>query len=206
MIVSGIRRVSAAGRCPTVREGPVSAAGVQHDVKVVAAPDNHLVASPHPITRSSRRGRISRGGSYPTVRVWIVSAPGVRDRRVAGTANIATPDDHFGSGPHRRVIIPGNGRVGRTRNRPTVSDRIVPSTIIQKISLAKASPHDHLAASPHQRMSLSSFRRVGSTGGLPIIRGWIISAAGIQKDLKIENAAPDNHFVARPHRGVETSL
>jgi hypothetical protein len=104
------------------------------------------------------------------------------------------------------VIIPGNGRVGRTRNRPTVSDRIVPSTIIQKISLAKASPNDHLAASPYERVSVSSFRHIGQAGRVPTIGGWIISAADVQKKCKIENAAPDNHFAAGPHGPWETSL
>jgi hypothetical protein len=55
-------------------------------------------------------------------------------------------------------------------------------------------------------MEKSPNRRVGCAGGLPIIHDWIISAAGVQKDLKIENPAPDNHFIARPHCCVVTSL
>ena len=80
----------------------------------------------------------------------------------------------------------------------TICAGIVSPASVQVVNLIiNAAPDDHFTAAPHCPVTLSANRRVCCAGGLPIIRDWIISAAGIQKDLKIENAAPGQLFHCR---------
>ena len=81
---TGIRRVGRAGGCPTIRAWIGPSAGIEIDRAGVTntAPDDHLTASPDVSTRGSGGWRVSCGGSYPTVGVWmdlppvfVVSAP-----------------------------------------------------------------------------------------------------------------------------------
>ena len=47
MLVSGIRNVGRASRCPGVRTGIVSPAGVQNARIISSTPDNDLASGPH---------------------------------------------------------------------------------------------------------------------------------------------------------------
>src|SRR5439155_20122547 len=63
--VSGLRRVSSASGCPTIRAGTISAAGV-HIAALIAircpTPDEHLTAGPHRRVLESPLGRVGGAG------------------------------------------------------------------------------------------------------------------------------------------------
>src|SRR5204863_9495338 len=66
---SGQRRIDNRGRCPTIRAGIVSAAGVQNRRvrNVVSTPDDHLATGPYRPVKLSCIRCIYRGGSSPSV-------------------------------------------------------------------------------------------------------------------------------------------
>jgi hypothetical protein len=110
VMLSAIRRVGGAGRCPTVSTGIVSASGVRITGKTAeAAPDNHFSAGPHRCVTPSGRRRVGGAGGCPTIRARIISPTGVQ-KIAKGTR--PAPDDHFSASPYCRVPGSGFGRVG----------------------------------------------------------------------------------------------
>jgi hypothetical protein len=92
------RRVGHASGCPSIRVGIVSPPCVKilRPIDIRSTPGNHFTAGPDRSMLVSGIGRIYGIGSCPIIRTWVVSAAGIEDSRVIS----ATPDDHFGAGPH----------------------------------------------------------------------------------------------------------
>jgi hypothetical protein len=91
----------------------------------LAAPNDHLSASPHSRVIDSVFRGISGTGNCPTVRVGIVSA--------ARTLESATaPNDHLIAGPHSSMVESGTGRVDGVRGCPTVRANVVSATGVRE--------------------------------------------------------------------------
>ena len=115
----------------------------------------------------------------------------------------ATPDDHFTTGPHRRVKEASVGRVSGAGGCPIVRAGIVsPAAIQVRETGPYATPHDHLTAGPDRGVKLSGSRHV-DVGGCPTVRARIVSAATVQKVVVI-GSTPDYHLMACPHCRVKT--
>src|SRR6188472_2765840 len=69
---------------------------------------------------------------------------------------ISAPDDHFIAGPHCRVKVSVDRRVGDTGGCPTVGARIVSPASIKNADVTKSAPNDHFAAGPNCRVPRSS--------------------------------------------------
>src|SRR5262245_34260525 len=100
------------------------------------------------------------------------------------------PDDHFAPGPYCCVQASGLGCVVSVDSCPTVSARIIPSTVV-------ASPHKHFLTRPDCYVTPS--RGVGRCDGCPTIGGGIASAAGVTP------TAPHDHFYTAPNGCVTGS-
>ena len=123
----------------------VSPAGVKIDRPASdPAPDDHFAASPYRLRNVSGSRRVGSAGGCPTVRPWIVFAPGIEN--VGGVPS--TPDDHFTASPYRRVLKSASGRIVGAGGCPSVRGRLVTSASIQKIKVIPSTPDDHLAAGP----------------------------------------------------------
>ena len=119
-VCSGLRRVSSASGCPTIRAGTISAAGV-HIAALIAiccpTPDDHLTAGPHRRVLESPLGRVGGAGGSPTVCAGIVPPARVEP---GGATMFSTPDDHFAAGPDRRVHASAIRRVRDGGGSPRV--------------------------------------------------------------------------------------
>ena len=67
---SGSRRISRAGRRPTIRARIVSATGV---ITKLSTPDDHFIPGPHCRVTEPRRWRVGCASGYPAIRTGIVS-------------------------------------------------------------------------------------------------------------------------------------
>jgi hypothetical protein len=148
----------------------------------------------------SARGRVSRAGSYPTIRAGIVSPASVHRGNVVVNATPSTPDDHFTAGPNCSVIGSARGRVGRAGGCPRIRAGMVCPASVQHVADPKATPNNHFSAGPDCCVLLSGRGRVGGAGGCPTIRAGIISPAGIpilaRPPPRI--SAPNDHLTAGP--------
>jgi hypothetical protein len=165
-----------------------------------AAPDDHFTATPNCCVRRSTLRRVSRASSYPTIAGWIVSAASVQ--RKPRAEGITSPDNHFGTSPHCRVIVSSGGRVDDASARPAIRGGIV-SPAGAVISTA---PDDHFAASPDRLVICPA----STAGSYPVVGFRIVSSAvievGIGPRRNIEKeSAPDDHFLPGPHCGVCSS-
>src|SRR5439155_16654582 len=107
-----------------------------------------------------------------------------------------TPDDHFASGPHCRVIEPASGRVGGAGRCPTVDAWVVPPAGVQNPTIAASAPYNHFTAGPDCRGLCPAIRRVGGAGRCPTISAGIVSPAGVKAAVyaaSVPAAAPDDH-------------
>src|SRR5437764_86329 len=123
---------SPAGHIRHTRGGPTISLGVIFTPSgqviktgVTPAPDDHLTARPDGLVKASSRWRIRDADSGPTIRTWIVSTSGVYPVDNAGTSGVATPHDHFSTGPNCGMIGARRWRIRRTNSGPTVSGGII---------------------------------------------------------------------------------
>src|SRR4029079_3263466 len=87
-------RIRCAGRCPTIRLGIISPAGVLKAAAGLSAPDNHFTASPHRCVKIPAIRRVGGAGGCPAVGRRIISPAGIQEAGVA-----TAPDNHFSAGP-----------------------------------------------------------------------------------------------------------
>src|SRR5436190_2163867 len=110
-------------------------------------------------------------------------------------AVFSAPDDHFGIGPHCRVIVSSGGNVHGAGGCPTIRTGIIFSASVEQ-ARADPAPHDHFAASPHCRVNVSGSGRVGGAGGCPTVRAGIVSPTAVQHRAVV--STPDDHFTPGP--------
>src|SRR5206468_8730924 len=118
----GIGRVSGAGGGPTVGRRIVSPAVIKAAAVDKSAPDDHFTAGPDCGVKVPTSGSVRGAGGCPTVSAGVVPAAGIQ--KAESRATIATPDDHFTSGPHCRVLLSSNGRIAGACGCPRVRARI----------------------------------------------------------------------------------
>src|SRR5437868_4567544 len=172
VVVSARRDINDTRRCPTVciRIVPAAGVGVARRTNGSSAPDDHFTATPNCCVRRSTLRRVSRASSYPTIAGWIVSAASVQ--RKPRAEGITSPDDHFGTSPHCRVIVSGGGRVDDASAHPAICGGIV-SPAGAVISTA---PDDHFAASPDRLVICPASTAVS----YPVVGFRIVSSAVIE--------------------------
>jgi hypothetical protein len=73
VVLSTSGRVGGAGGRSGIRDGIVSAAGVEIDAKTDSTPDDHFTASPHCRVIGSPSGRVGRAGGRPAIRAGVIS-------------------------------------------------------------------------------------------------------------------------------------
>jgi hypothetical protein len=191
-----------AGCYPIVGSRIVSAACVYVVHTISSAPDDHFAARPLYGVKPSSLGRVDGAGGRPTVRVWIVSAAGVK---IAVIVVVPTPHDRLAAGPDCGVVGSSCGRVRHVSSCPSVIGWVVPTPSVQKLVVTTiSSPHDHFGAGPHCRVKPSGDGRIDSARGGPSVSRWVISTARVEVVVAIlENCStPDDHFAPRPQCGV----
>ena len=147
---------------------------------------------------------LSRDGALRNRRGWLRTVRAARVQRTVPVRFGPTPDDHFPTGPHRYVTVPGLGRVRRRHQRPTVCDGIISFTIVE-IVVVLAPPNDHFVAGPHRAVRVSRRGPGADVSGYPTIRLWIVSAAGVRIIERFIHAAPHNHFAPGPNCRVSVA-
>jgi hypothetical protein len=151
----------------------------------------------------SLRGCGGRTRCCPTIRAGIVSTPCVQ---LELGAVEATPDDHFGVGPDRGVVITTSGCVGGARSRPRIRGRVVSATCVKILAVVDVSsnPDNHLRSGPNCTVGVSASGNSTVTRCHPTVGAWIVSATGV-KSCHVIGSAPDDHFAVRPHCGGTVS-
>ncbi len=124
--------------------------------------------------------------------------------QIPEATNASAPDDHFGTGPHCRVLGAAQRRVHRAGRRPTILGRVVSAARVRNCRARRtiSTPDDHFAAGPYCRVRVSGDRDVNEGCGHPTIRAWVISSARVRVVKGFVPAAPNNHFIAGPDCGV----
>src|SRR4029077_20622984 len=193
--VPGFRRADQAGRCPTVRNGVVSPAGVKVINKAAvdvtkSAPDDHLTASPNGGVIVPSKRRIGGAGFCPTICTRIVLPTGVKV-----TAKVLpTPNNHLTAAPDCGVIHSDGGRVNGARCCPAICGGIIAPTGV-KIGGALSAPDNHFAAGPDGRMIIPRFGGVGGARCRPAVCRGVVSTARV-KQAATASSAPHNHLSA----------
>lgn len=146
--------------------------------------------------------RICSACSSPTISDRIVSSASVGIvKRLIKT----TPDNHLAASPHRRVVAPTTGHVGRACNCPAITAGIVSPTCVQRITkFILSTPNDHLTARPDRRVSKSRARSIGVACNGPTISAGIVSPAGVKRETALA-PTPNNHFAPGPDCCVKVS-
>ena len=196
VVIPGTEAVCGRG-LPCVRHGIVFASGVG----AVSAPDDHLC--PGPDRRVPRAGGrdIGERRRFPGVRHGIV-AP-ARVGAVGRRWCVASPDDHPGTAPNRRVLGSARRdiRTGRCRG-PGVRRRVVSASRILGLmgGPVHPAPDHHYRVRPHRRMGVAAKRGAGGCRGGPGVGRRCVAPSGIQVDVAGGQSAPDDHLCAGPDR------
>jgi hypothetical protein len=147
---------------------------------------------------SGARRAVDAGG-HPAIDKGVVSASGIKE----GETIVPAPNDHFTTGPHRRVSASGARCVGSARRCPTVDGGIVSSTGVMIDETISSAPE--IISLPLQTAACSKPGSrcvvVQQPSSYPVLDDTF-------RRLKSACAAassPDDHFAAAPHCREETA-
>ena len=201
MIGPTIGRVGGAGRCPTIRAGIVSPAGVQIGVyHHKSTPDDHFTAGPDCRVTDSGIGRVVGADGCPTIRAGIVSPASVERIKVISSA----PHDHFTAGPHCRVTGSASGRVDGAGGCPTIRAR---DCIFRRCSKPTLLVHIRPKQSFHCPSTLPC-DSIEQSGALVVLVAVQLSVLGLYlppvfEDRKMATGTPPQTIISLP---VQTAV
>src|SRR5207245_5988627 len=99
---------------PTVVAGIVSAASVKESEPTPAAPDDHLTTSPDGRVKPSCGRHVGRAGSYPAIRLQVVSTSSVQGGEALLATGASPPQNHLPTAPdcglpNQAIVRAGHG-------------------------------------------------------------------------------------------------